>query len=212
MLGNMRIDTINPEQGRLKTIGDVVRKGGVILYPTDTVYGLGCDPFSSDALERILTLKGRVPDKGMLVLIPSHGWLFRIAGKMDPGMVHLCRSWWPGPITCLFEAAPELPGRLTGSSGKIGVRMPDSRFLQDCMRSISGPLVSTSANFAGEPPASRFADVDSRIIEGVDLWIEDIEETTSESKVSTVVDLSGDSPFIVREGEGIEIVLNSGVS
>ena len=208
----MKINSVNPDRDMLKKIGDVIRKGGVILYPTDTVYGLGCDPFSCNALERILALKGRVPDKGVLVLIPSYEWLFRISGDVGQGMLDLCRSWWPGPVTCLFAAAPELPGILTGSGGKIGVRMPDSRFLLDCMNSIPGPLVSTSANLAGEPPVSRFSAVNSRIMEGVDLCISDTAETKSERKVSTVVDLSGDEPLIIREGEGIERVLDSGIS
>ena len=90
--------------------------------------------------------------------------------------------------------------------------MPDSRFLLGCMNNIPGPLVSTSANLAGEPPASRFSAVNSRILEGVDLSIEDTLDSMSERKVSTVVDLSGDEPLIVREGEGIERVLHSGIS
>lgn len=195
-----------------KRIGDVIRKGGVILYPTDTVYGLGCDPFSCDAAEKILALKERVPDKGVLVLIPSYDWLLRIAGDVGQSRLDLCRSWWPGPVTCLFRAAPELPGILTGTGGKIGVRMPDSRFLLGCMNNIPGPLVSTSANLAGEPPASRFSAVNSRILEGVDLSIEDTLDSMSERKASTVVDLSGDNPRIIREGEGIERVLHSGIS
>ena len=212
MFEDMKINSVSPDRDIFKKIGDVIRKGGVILYPTDTVYGLGCDPFSCDAVERILALKGRVPDKGVLVLIPSYEWLFRIAGEVSQGRLDLCRSWWPGPVTCLFEAAPELPEILTGTGGKIGVRMPDSKFLLGCMNSTPGPLVSTSANFAGEPPASRFSAVNSRILEGVDLSIEDTLDSMSERKASTVVDLSGDKPLIIREGEGIERVLHSGIS
>jgi L-threonylcarbamoyladenylate synthase len=207
----MKIDSKNPDTNRVERIGKVIREGGIIIYPTDTVYGLGCDPFNKKALEGIFSLKGRGHEKGVLVLIPSFGWLTRLTIDVKTEMLDLCRTWWPGPITCLFRAAPGLPGLLFGSGGKIGVRMPDSRFLLDCMNSIPGPLVSTSANLSGESAVTRFSDISPELIEGVDLFLEDESSYLSDRSASTVVDLTGERPLVVREGEGIEKILAAGI-
>lgn len=199
-----KIDLRKPEKGFLETISRVIRGGGVILYPTDTVYGLGCDPLNMKALEKLFFLKGRSSEKGVLLLVPSAEWLPGIVSGLNPEQEALCRAWWPGPITCLFKARLELPGSLTGGNGKIGVRIPDNRFLIDCMNSIPGPLVSTSANLSGEAPVTAFSEVNHGIVSGVDLGIDDGASSLENRKPSSVVDLSGDIPLIVREGEGIE--------
>lgn len=211
MSTDMKIDSTNPDRDILEKIGDVIREGGIILYPTDTIYGLGCDPFNRNPLARIFSLKGRVHEKGLLLLIPSEEWLFRIARDLKPEMLDLCRSWWPGPVTCLFKAGPDLPSLLTGSGGKIGVRMPDSKFLLDCMNCIPGPLVSTSANLTGEPAAGFFSEISPQIVNGVDLCVEDTGGFMFNRKASTVVDLSESEPLLVREGEGIEKIMGAGI-
>ena len=131
---------------------------------------------------------------------------------IDADKLQLCSSWWPGPVTCLFQANPGLPPQLTGKQGKIGVRIPDNRFLLEVMSSIPGPLVSTSANPTGEAASGCFSKLDPGIISGVDLWIRStVDHESGNRNASTVVDLSGDSPEVVREGEGIELVRAAGV-
>ena len=207
----MKININNPDKKSVKRISAVIRKGGVVLYPTDTVYGLGCDPFNISSLEKIFRLKGRAPEKGVLLLIPSGDWLSRIATVINPENIKLCNAWWPGPVTCLFRAGPDLPDLLTGSEGKIGIRLPDNRFLLDCMEAIPGPLVSTSANPAGKPAPADFAEIDPQILNGVDLCIENTAAAIAGKKPSTVVDLSGDEPLVVRRGEGLNLVAESGI-
>ena len=207
----LKINARKPDRSDIERIASVVREGGIILYPTDTVYGLGCDPFDERALERIFLLKGRTPEKGVLVLVPSYEWLPRVAGEIGQEMLDLCRSWWPGPVTCLFKAGSGLPGMLAGAGGKIGVRIPDNSYLTDLMISIPGPLVSTSANLAGEPTSGRFLEISRKITNGVDVCVEDSEESMQERRASTVVDLSGNEPLIIRAGEGIEMIRAAGI-
>jgi len=207
----MKIDLENPEKHKIEKIAEVIRTGGTILYPTDTVYGLGCDPFNPAALERILAIKGRDLQKGMLVLVPSETWLSRVADLSRPSALDLCRNWWPGPVTCLFQAVPELPGLLTGRQGKIGVRMPANRFLTELMNCIPGALVSTSANLSGEAASCVFSGINPAIVAGVDLVIEALNCAPAGGRASSVVDLTGDTPLLVREGEGIETIRSLGI-
>lgn len=191
--------------------GETVNEGGLVLYPTDTVYGLGCDPFNSEALRRLFQLKGREEGQGVLVLIPTLESLSRFTITVDPEFQKLLQTWWPGPITCLFRAGNNLPALLTGAGGKIGIRLPSDKFLTECLEAISGPLVSTSANFSKKATPGIFREVDPEIIERVDLAIDDEIKQRTESQPSTVVDLSGQAPRLVRKGAGLETVKACGI-
>lgn len=211
MLEYLKVNSKEPDSSGLERIADVVRSGGIILYPTDTVYGLGCDPFNEKALERIYRLKGRALEKGVLLLVPSEEWISRIAGEIRPDMLELCLSWWPGPVTCLFKAGSGLAGMPAGSGGKIGVRIPDNSYLLSLMNAIPGPLVSTSANLAAESPSGRFLEICRKIKDGVDLCVEDSADSGNPGIASTVVDLSGREPLVIRAGKGIEMIRASGI-
>lgn len=209
----MEIVKLEKDRDRITgIIGSRVREGGVILYPTDTVYGLGCDPFNRRALSRIVDIKGRDAGKGLLLLIPDPGWLPELASGIDAEKEKICRRVWPGPVTFLFQASAELSSLVTGQSGKVGMRMPANRFLIECMNRISGPLVSTSANLSGKPAASKFTDLDPAVINSVDLAVDGGALEPGLSLPSSIVDLSGDKPILVREGEGLDRVASLGIS
>jgi len=192
-------------------VAGCVRDGGVLIYPTDTVYGLGCDPFNENALSRIVAIKGRDSGKGMLLLVPDHEWLSELTVDLDNEQKDICRRVWPGPVTLLFEASSRLPRLVTGRGGKVGIRMPGNRFLIDCLNRIPGPLVSTSANLSGHPAVSKFADLDPSIIGKVDLAVDGGAEFSGPIRPSSVIDLSGKEPLLVRKGEGMEKIKTLGV-
>lgn len=155
---------------------DVIRAGGVVVFPADTVYGLACDPGRPEALERIYALKGRPPDKPSALMFFD---LDEALGTVDPQTAELLRRIMPGPVTAVLP-----DGR--------GIRVPD-------LPSLAGtpPVVQTSANHSGKPEARRLSDVPEDIRRGVDLVIDGGELPGTPS---TVVDLRGEEPRILREG------------
>lgn len=194
----MWVDLEQPERGVISQAAEVIRAGGVVLYPADTIYGLGCDPWSVESLKRIYEMKGRPSQKGVLLLIPSIDWLDRL-GEDVPAVAHeLAGRFWPGPLTIVVQGAKGLPPELTGGSATIGLRMPDSAFLRAWMEEIPGPVVSTSANRSGEPVPDSPEGLLELFGREVDLAL--VARRYTPAMASTVVDATGDAPCIVREG------------
>ncbi len=195
----MRIDLRNPDVGTLRDAAQTVRRGGIALYPTDTIYGLGCDAYQTESLRRLLLLKGRSREKGMLVLIRSLPQLEELARSVPPEAGPLLRRFWPGPLTVLLEAHPRIPTELQGEGGKVGIRWPSSSFLQTWLDLLQVPLVSTSANRSGQEYDGSPAVLRRLFGAGVDLFIDG--GTLLPSRPSTVLDLTTRPFRIVRPGE-----------
>lgn len=200
----MYVDRYDPNPVVVQHASEVLLRGGVILYPTDTIYGLGCDALNPQAVERLLRVKGRSAAKGMLVLAGSADWLPRLAEEVPPAAGRLLETFWPGPLTVLLRARPMLPGPLVGAEGKIGVRVPDLPFLQRWLEAAARPIVSTSANPSGEPYTGNLERLRELFADRVDLFLES--GTLPRSEPSTVVDLTARPFRIVREGVGAEAV------
>lgn len=192
----LRLEDFSTEQ--VERAARVIREGGVVLHPSDTVYGLGCNPFDSAALQRLLQIKGRRQDRGVLVLIPDRDWVERLAHERPPLTAQITERFWPGPLTILLPAQPELSPQLTGSAGKIGIREPASRFLKDWMRRIPGPVVSTSANKSGHPAPETMKELEKAFGPLVDLTID--AGPLPPAPPSTVLDLTCRPPRILRRG------------
>ncbi|GAB4251454.1 MAG: L-threonylcarbamoyladenylate synthase [Acidobacteriota bacterium] len=198
------VDLYRPDPSVVQSACRVLLAGGVILYPTDTIYGLGCDALDRQAVERLVRIKGRSAAKGMLVLAGSPDWLPRLAREVPREADRLLATFWPGPLTVLLPAAPELPEPLVGAGGKIGVRVPNLPFLQQWLEGVQRPIVSTSANPSGAPYTGDVERLRSLFANRVDLFLESGELPHSEP--STVVDLA-ERPFrVVREGVGAAAV------
>ena len=199
------VDTKKPDPAAVKAAATVVREGGVVLSPTDTVYGLACDPNRSEPVERIREIKRRSADTGFLLLLPGPGWISELAAVV-PASFQQLEHLWPGPLTFLFAAAEKAPGPAVGSEKKIGVRCPDDRFLQVWLETLGRPLLSTSANQSGEDVPRSNDRLTELFEDAVDLLLLCGEEI--ESKASTVVDLTVFPPEIVRRGDWAERVDN----
>ncbi len=195
----LTLDLEQPDPQVIRQTIEVIREGKILLYPTDTIYGLGCDPFQPDALRRILEVKGRASSKGLLVLVHSPVDALSLAARVPPTFQSLAARFWPGPVTFLLPASPHLPGLLVGEGGLIGVRCPSQYFLEQLLRDLDAPLVSTSASISGEPEVASVAELRRLFEEKVDLFL-DAGELPAR-RASSVVDLSVDPPRLVRTGE-----------
>lgn len=144
---------IHPDPGfRLRRAARVVVDGGVIAYPTEAVYGLGCDPLRADAVERILALKGRDRAKGLILIAADLGQIADLLAPLPEDRLTEIRATWPGPHTWVWPAAAGTPSWLTGGRDTLAVRITAHPFAAALCRAC-GPLVSTSANPSGLPPA-----------------------------------------------------------
>ena len=184
-------------QQALSEIAAVIAAGGVIAYRTDTFYGLGADPLNADAVGKIRRLKGREETKPVLILISSTREVDRFVQKRTKLFDHVANKLWPGPVTLVGEARPELPDELTAGSKTIGVRWADD-VVNILVGSCGGALTATSANPSGQPPASSAEEVRAYFPIGLDLVVDD--GPAAADKPSTVLDVSSRTLKLIREG------------
>lgn len=170
----------------------------VIAFRTDTFYGLGADPFNARAVARIRALKGREDDKPILLLIADLDQLDRLIAEQSQEFTRIAAKFWPGPLTIVGKAAPNLPEEITAGTGTVGVRLPADASVRDLVHRYGGVLTATSANPAGREPARSAEEVRDYFPEGIDLIIDGGEVTAIEP--STVVDATTSPPRIIREG------------
>lgn len=185
----------------LELAADIVLRGGVIAYPTETVYGLGCDPWNALAVQRIFEMKGREPGKPLLLVASSLSQVQDIA-VLDGKALDMAQRYWPGPLTLVLPLKPGIalaPG--VTLDGQVAVRVSSLPLVQALVERICFPITSTSANVAGEPPCLAPWEIDEAfrispeqpngILEGGKL---------SPSPPSTVIRASGERMEILRQG------------
>jgi len=185
------------DQVKLKA-ADIVRRGGLIAFRTDTFYGLGADPLNALAVRRIFELKGREEGKPILVLISDVELVSSFLINTSAQFSLIAKRFWPGPLTLIGVARDELPHELTAGTRTVGIRLPAAEEVRALLRSCGGALTATSANPAGQPPARSAEEVGRYFTDGIDLVIDGGEVTATEP--STVLDLSGEIPKLIREG------------
>lgn len=176
----------------------LVHEGQVIAAPTDTVYGLVCRYDSSQAMHELYRVKDRPPEKALPVLLGDESQLEKvIVGSVSTLAQELITRFWPGPLTLILPALPHLPSVLTAGGSTVGVRIPDQPFLRALARQ-AGPLASSSANRSGGPECSTAAQVLAQLDGRIPLLVDG--GATPLGQASTVLDLSGETPRILREG------------
>jgi L-threonylcarbamoyladenylate synthase len=176
----------------------IVVAGGVIAFRTDTFYGLGADPFNTGAVARIRELKGRQENKPILLLLSDASIADRFIADVSEAFEEVARKFWPGPLTIVGAAVPELPSAITAGTGTVGVRVPAANDVCDLVRACGGALTATSANPSGKEPARSAQQVRDYFPEGIDLVIDSGEVTATEP--STVLDVTTVPPRVVRRG------------
>ena len=158
-------------QEEIKKTIEVLRSGGVILYPTDTVWGIGCDATNKEAVKRIFEIKKRVDTKAMLVLIDSPAKLQAYVEEI-PDMAWDLIELTEKPLTIIYPGAKNLASNLIAADGTIGIRVVNDDFCKKLILQFKKPIVSTSANISEKPSPSNFSEIDNAIIEAVDYVVE----------------------------------------
>ncbi len=174
----------------------VIQSGGVIAFPTDTVYGIGVSVFNKDALEKIYLVKGRSHLKAIPILAGDVEDLDQITPPLSPGVQQIINNFWPGALTLILPLLPDLPGNLSPTP-TVGLRIPDHDLVRDLLRR-TGPLAATSANLSGEPSALKAEEVIQQLEGKIDLVLDG--GSSPGGQASTVLDCSGEELRILRAG------------
>ena len=177
----------------------ILRSGGIILYPTDTVWGLGCDATNAAAVQRIYDLKRSVNKKSMLVLCASPDMVVRYVNRA-PGIAFEVMELATSPLTLILPGAVGVAENLIPDEGTLGVRVPDHAFCQRMLRGLGRPIVSTSANLTGETTPTGLQEVAREIVEGVDFVVDPRFEGKPTRKASSIVAFGeGGEVKVIRE-------------
>lgn len=188
------------ESGRAEGVAkavEAVRDGKVVVLPTDTVYGVGADAFSEDAVAAVLAAKGRGRDMPPPVLVPNVRTVDGLATDVPPWARDLIQEFWPGPLTLVFQAQSSLMWDLGETNGTVALRMPQDEIALELLAEV-GPMAVTSANQSGQPPATTITDAAAQLGAAVAVYLD--AGTRADNVPSTIVDCTGERPRILREG------------
>lgn len=192
----------NPDQRQINRIVELLRDGGVIIYPTDTVYGMGCDITKARAVERVARIKGIKAEKAQFSFICSDlSHLSDYARHVDNSTFKLMKSYLPGPYTFILTASNQVPKSIKHNRKTVGIRVPDNNIILEIVRQLGNPILTTSLKMDDEileyptdPEliAEEYGDLVDAVIDGGYGGI----------IPSTIIDCSGDEPELIREGLG----------
>lgn len=174
----------------------IVKRGGLAVYPTETVYGLGCDPFNVEAVKRILDVKGE-RNKPLPVLAASIADADKVA-FISPNGRRLAAKFWPGQLTMVFPKKPDFPDVVTFGLESVGLRIPDNDVALRLLGLCGGLLIGSSANRTGEKPPRRVQEISGELKGMVDVVLDG--GAAAQGMPSTVADLTSEKPRILREG------------
>lgn len=176
---------------------DILKKGGVLLYPADTVWGIGCDATQPEAIEKVIEIKGRNNQKPFILLVSDISDIKKVARTIHP-RVETLLSLHTRPLTIIYPEARKEFSHVANANGSIGIRVVNRGFCHDLIKQFGSPIISTSANFSGSPTPLRFGSIDSDIIQKVDFTVPAIFEKGLTGKPSQIAsyDKHGELTFL----------------
>jgi len=185
---------------------EVIRAGGIVAFPTDTVYGLGADIYNSEAVKKVFTAKARPFDLPLPVLIADMADMQDLVEEQNAVAIKLMDKFWPGGLTIIFKCKTSLHSPLLAGSDKIGVRVPDHPLTRKLIQLAGRPMTGTSANLHNKPTARTAAEVKSQLGNSADFIIDG--GACPGGIESTVIDVTVNPPAIIRQG----IILREAIS
>lgn len=191
-------ENLRYDEADLKEAVRVMREGGIILYPTDTVWGIGCDARNEEAVKKIYELKKRVDSKSMLVLVSSEGMLQRTV-KEVPEIAWQLIEAAVNPMTIIYDDAIGVAPNLIADDGSLGIRLTGEKFSRMLSERMRGPIVSTSANISGKPTPHNFHEISGDVLEGVDYVCKYRQDELGAAQPSTIIKITkGNIVKIIR--------------
>jgi L-threonylcarbamoyladenylate synthase len=194
----LKVDPERPDDAVLLEAAEEVLRGGVIAFPTDTLYGLGCSLFDVSAVELVARLKRRDPSLAVISLIPEASQVFGIAEAVSEVAERLMARYWPGPLSLIFHASAVVPQRVRGAGSTVALRVPKDTLCEKLLARIGGPVVSSSANLTGQRPAETAEEVLRIFGNQLDLVIDG--GARRGNVPSTLVDVSAPRARLLRQG------------
>lgn len=194
----LKVDSNNPQPEIMKRAGEAIRKGELVAFPTETVYGLAADAFNTEAVERVYVAKGRTANNPLPVQVALIDEIGKLVTEIPEVAYRLMVAFFPGPLTLVLKASSKVPELVSAGTGKVGIRMPDHPVALALIREAGTPVVAPSANASGEPPPTTADDV----LEYLDGKIELVLDggRTELGVASTVVDVTGPQLKVLRMG------------
>lgn len=194
----LQIHPHNPQGRYLKIAADVLRDGGLLVYPTDSVYGLGCDILNKNAVEKIYQLKGNDKRKLLSFICPDLQGISQYA-YVSNAAYKIMRHLLPGPYTFILNASREVPRILLEKRKTVGIRVPDNVVCQALLAEFGRPIISTSACLHNQNYLSAPEEIEATFEHRVDLFLN---TGPGGLEPSTIIDLTGEEPALVRQGKG----------
>jgi L-threonylcarbamoyladenylate synthase len=194
----IQVDPTNVQPEVVKQACEALRWGGLVAFPTDTLYALGANALDSAAIERVHAVKGRHHGKPLSVLVPSLEAAVGLATGLSDEVRSLMQAFWPGALTVVVKAAPRIPPILRGTSGTVGLRMPAGTVARALLMAFAGPIIGTSANKAGGADPGDAKTVQKAIGGQIDLILDG--GRVALGVPSTVIDCTTQPAHLLREG------------
>ena len=209
----MKTRILSTTENDIAEAAGIIQQGGLVAFPTETVYGLGADALNAEAVAKVYEAKGRPSDNPMIVHIARASDIGQLTPMLSEDIVNLIDNFWPGPLTMVMKKKAGVPDRTTGGLDTVAVRMPDSEAALELIREADCPIAAPSANISGRPSPTRAGDVIADMNGRIDAVIQG--DDCRVGIESTVLDMTGDTPVILRPGiitaEDIEAVLKKEV-
>ena len=194
----LQINGQNPQPRLISQVVDILNRGGVIAYPTDTTYGIGCSIFNKRGIDRIYQMKQREKKKPFSFICADLSEVARYA-KVSNYAFKILKRFFPGPYTFVLDASSIVPNLLTTKQKTVGIRIPANRICMAIVTKLGHPIVTTSANLSGEEPIGDPLHVEDMLGKQLDLVIDG---GVLSPDVSSIVSLIGDVPAVLRKGVG----------
>ncbi len=194
----MKTKLLTTDKRDIEIAAKIIREGGLVAFPTETVYGLGANALNEDAVKRIYEAKGRPSDNPMIVHISRASDIGQLTPMLSADIVAVIENFWPGPLTIVVKKKEGVPDRTTGGLDTVAVRLPESKAALELISAACCPIAAPSANLSGSPSPTRAKDVVADMDGKIDAIIQG--EDCRVGIESTVLDLTGDIPTILRPG------------